>query len=75
MHAGGHMMAMGKTGLLGHSLGNYGASGGGPILIQSTFCKIIIQEQKYCHATLCMLHVLQIILINNKTSKCKMNIY
>lgn len=26
MHAGGHMMAMGKTGLLGHSLGNYGAS-------------------------------------------------
>ncbi|XP_051980436.1 myocyte-specific enhancer factor 2B isoform X1 [Xyrauchen texanus] len=26
MHAGGHMMTMGKTGLLGHSLGNYGAS-------------------------------------------------
>ncbi|CAM4656677.1 unnamed protein product [Leuciscus chuanchicus] len=26
MHAGGHMMAMGKSGLLGHSLGNYGAS-------------------------------------------------
>ncbi|XP_067252219.1 myocyte-specific enhancer factor 2B isoform X2 [Chanodichthys erythropterus] len=26
MHAGGHMMAMGKTGLLGHNLGNYGAS-------------------------------------------------
>ncbi|XP_051551420.1 myocyte-specific enhancer factor 2B-like isoform X1 [Myxocyprinus asiaticus] len=26
MHAGGQMMAMGKTGLLGHSLGNYGAS-------------------------------------------------
>ncbi|XP_073700821.1 myocyte-specific enhancer factor 2B [Garra rufa] len=26
MHAGGHMMAMGKTGLLGHSLANYGAS-------------------------------------------------
>uniref|UniRef100_A0A8C1L212 Myocyte enhancer factor 2b n=4 Tax=Cyprinus carpio TaxID=7962 RepID=A0A8C1L212_CYPCA len=26
MNAGGHMMAMGKTGLLGHSLANYGAS-------------------------------------------------
>ncbi|XP_043079081.1 myocyte-specific enhancer factor 2B isoform X2 [Puntigrus tetrazona] len=26
MHAGGHMMAMGKTGLLGHGLSNYGAS-------------------------------------------------
>ncbi|XP_055074734.2 myocyte-specific enhancer factor 2B isoform X1 [Misgurnus anguillicaudatus] len=24
MHGGGHMMTMGKTGLLGHSLGNYG---------------------------------------------------
>ncbi|XP_077082537.1 myocyte-specific enhancer factor 2B isoform X2 [Siphateles boraxobius] len=26
MHAGSHMMAMGKTGLMGHSLSNYGAS-------------------------------------------------
>ncbi|XP_067270903.1 myocyte-specific enhancer factor 2B isoform X2 [Pseudorasbora parva] len=26
MHAGSHMMAMGKAGILGHSLGNYGAS-------------------------------------------------
>ncbi|KAA0712200.1 Myocyte-specific enhancer factor 2C [Triplophysa tibetana] len=26
MHAGGHMMTMGKAGLLGHSLANYGAS-------------------------------------------------
>ncbi|KAG9350626.1 hypothetical protein JZ751_024515 [Albula glossodonta] len=30
MHSGNHMMAMGKAGLLGHSLGEYGLSSAGP---------------------------------------------